>query len=215
MSQVWYHGTKSSIFSEWQCPPPRKEAFLVAHSAICFTRNKDFASACGPNIASAQILLNPRARIVQPAVLGEKSAKLRKELLRGCGLASHNRFLKTDSDWRAAWRSGEIMRFEPDQNSEAQQNLRLHLRRSEELLRNAVHVELGSNLSPEDWSKMAAQNFTRGWIEEIIRAASRCRFQAIQGAEIDRHSGENQPPARSWLAVLDAAIISKPDWEIS
>lgn len=210
-SSVWYHGTDATQFGEWKCPPPRKSDFDVAHSAIFFTRNETFARTAGPNVASVQIRSN--AKIVQPALPSKQSIRLRKELLRGCELAAYNRFARTDKDWQTAWRSGAIMRFETAVNDrKAQDAVCLYLNEAERLLRNVLPNDVSSQISPEQGRRLAMQNFTRGWIEELIRAARRCRFQAVQGAEIDRHSGETPPPARSWLAVLDPTILSEPKW---
>lgn len=210
-STLWYHGTETPQFAEWICPPPRKSEIDVAHSAIFFTRNEMFARRAGPNVASVQ--LQQKANVVQPARPGKQSTRLRKELLKGCDLAVHNRFVGSDKDWQAAWRSGAIMRFEfIESDRRAQAAVHLHLNKSKRLLQSVLPEEISSQLSSEKWSQLVIQNFTRGWIEELIRAARRCGFQAVQGAEIDRHSGEIPPPARSWLAVLDTTILSKPSW---
>lgn len=55
------------------------------------------------------------------------------------------------------------------------------------------------------------QALTRGWIEELVKAARSLGFDALQGHEIDRHSG-GAPIARPWLAVFRADVLDAPAW---
>jgi hypothetical protein len=101
----WYHGT-STKFQAWQIPPPRKDPVLVAHSAIFFTTNRDFALGAGPEVSTSSI--SPSAKILDCTA---KSRVLEQLRLKVSQHPTNDLFenFKIDN-WYNGWVTGDVLR---------------------------------------------------------------------------------------------------------
>lgn len=209
ISATWYHGTKSEPrFDQWICPPPPQDPLVVAHSALFFTSDLDFAKSAGENVCT--VALSGNAKLLVPAVESTGSRKLRRALRESDRLSEHCIWLTDEKLWRQAWSTGDVMRFAFDNrraDSVAHYGaiMNFHMRQLREALTPTPPDEL--------LSKIVRHNLTRGWIEKIVSVARSLGYQAIQGAEIDRWTEPGRRPvARPWLAVTDKSAISPPTW---
>lgn len=108
-------------------------------------------------------------------------------------------FVNDNTKWTQGWTTGDTLRF-AFTNPMA---LVILAKNVEELVRGGL---------PPDAAEIAVQhNLTRGLIELICTSARKLGFNAIFGHEVDRHS-EAGTIARPWLAVLDANVLTPPDW---
>lgn len=171
------------------------EGLRVPHSGIFFTRDLDAARDAGPNVCSVR--LTDQAKILDATVESADAERLRSLVMRN-DLAKMCIYTRTSQAWTTAWRSGEVLRFASDDP-----RFMLHL------AGNAVQYK---GATPEVQLKIAQHNLTRGWIEHIVKSAAQLGFNALNGFEIDRHSGHT-PQAVSWLAVTDAKAVTAPAWQ--
>lgn len=195
----WLHGTDTP-FDRWSVPPPRKngEELAVPHTAVFLTKHEDYAAAAGGRICEAS--LEPQAKVLVAGLPSKASEALRLALRRHQVVAPCW-WLRNEATWLESWRSGDVMRFAADTD-----HLQALVSRSASMLQ-----KVAPDLPPEALVNGAQHNITRGWIEEIVKAARALGFDALQGHEIDRHAGP-QPIARPWLAVFNADALSAPVW---
>lgn len=207
----WYHGTSYEPFEDWRHPVNFKESHEVGHSAIFFTQEIDFARVAGPNIA--RVRLSNGAKIIRPEFPGKRSASLRKVISESNDVARACYWLKDDKTWCHAWRTGEVMRVQPDHTRPGAINMiERALQYSAAEMQQLFHSR-GQAVPENELYNQVRQNLTRGWIELIVAGARELGFQAIRGYEIDRHTyPDKKPLSRSWLAVIDKEILSAPDW---
>lgn len=205
---TWLHGTASTKFATWTCPPPPPSPADVPHSAIFFTTDSSYAKGAGANIASVQ--LRSDARIITPVQGGAQSSKLRNALLSSHPLAAQCKWLVDDSAWIAAWSTGEIMRFACDAlDSKAVMAVAQAVAGIAVQLKKMVKGQI-SNAAIQ---KHAQHCLTRGWIEQIVQAARKNGFQVVHGLEVDVWANQQaQAAARPCLAVMDVNVISPPTW---
>jgi hypothetical protein len=198
----WLHGTKTK-FDTWTVPPPKKfeDPLAVAHSAVFFTKHHAFAADVGHLICTSY--LNPDALVLNPCVPSQASDELRMLLLKQMDVRECY-WLRDEITWRHSWITGDVMRF-------ASTNKRFN----DTLLISAMTQlkRIAPNLSPAQLSDRAGHNITRGWIEEIIKAARTFGFDALQGHEIDRHTSAAPPLSRPWMAVFNSSCLTAPVWE--
>ncbi len=191
----WYHGT-SSRFQSWQIPPPRKDPFLVPHSAIFLTTEKDFASGAGTEISVSSIVLN--ANILDCTLKSDDLEKLR---LKASQHPTNNLFENFRKEhWYDGWITGDVLR--PTANAAGINYLKSLIPQQAD--RAGVSIE-------DAWT-MIQYNATRGLIEHICQCAASLGFDGIFGNEVDRHSTSTQKLARPWLAIFNSSAISTPRW---
>jgi len=195
----WLHGTDAP-FDQWAVPPPKKrdDPLSVPHSAVFLTKHEDYAAGAGGRICEAS--LEPGASVLVAGIPSQASEALRLALRRRPVVGSCW-WLRNETTWLGSWRSGDVMRFAADTDA-----LQALVSRGASMLR-----QIAPDLPPEALVMGAQHNMTRGWIEEIVKAARALGFDALQGHEIDRHAGP-QPIARPWLAVFKADALSAPVW---
>lgn len=205
---TWYHGTDTNQFETWKLPPPRRSPADIAHTGLFFAADRDFAKRAGQNVCS--VTLVPHTKLLAPAKRGAESTALRKAVINSHPLAQYCQCLANDVSWTTAWSTGEVMRFNYDQNnSKAVQAIGEMLAASAAGLKNTINAQVSDELL----MKAAQHNFTRGWIEQLVREAKKLGYQAIQGAEIDKWSFPESPPiAQPWLVVMDGSVITAPAW---
>jgi hypothetical protein len=204
---VWYHGTDASQFKDWMVPPPGTAPFMVAHSAVFFSTERDYATAAGPNVC--QVSLLPSAKILTPGRPDWASDQLRKRLAKSHPLAEHCTWVTDEKTWARAWATGEVMRYGYNPHDrEAAGTFDAVLNGILRALQ-PLRAEYPDSVIREQ----ALHCLTRSWIEQIVRIAKQMGYQAVHGAEVDKWRGAGLPPiARSWLAVLDASVITDPAW---
>jgi hypothetical protein len=195
----WLHGSNAS-FSHWLVPPPSffVDPFTVHHTAVFFTKHREFALAVGRNTCTAH--LKSSAKVLVPEVSSNGSQQLRLALLKIPGI-SKCEWLSTPEIWQHSWYNGEVLRFSADLPTlTALTNI------AAQALRNRLPT-----VSEQIIIEGAMNNITRGWIEAIVDQARALGFDAIQGHEIDRHSG-GPKISRPWLAVMNSHVLSSPNW---
>lgn len=204
----WYHGTNTTPFTKWQCPPPNPTPADVPHSGLFFTADHGFAKNVGNSICT--IKLSSNARLIVPTHGGAVSTAFRNAVIKSNPIAAYCHWLTSDSVWTAAWSTGEVMRFSWDTG-----NHKAALEISKALAITAANIKkiIITPVSDDVVMKQAMLCLTRGWIEQLVREAKKLGYQAIQGAEIDRWSVPNSVPvAQPWLAVMDGCVITAPAW---
>lgn len=198
-SGPWWHGTDSN-FTAWQIPPPRKAgstALDLAHQSLFFTKEADFARKAGSRLC--EVRLTSHARVLTPGQGTTASRKLR-QALREHNVARHCAWLRDDEQWIASWKNGKALRFASDDRT-----VRALLI---PVIRNfgQLYPDLPKNAL--EW--VAMQNLTRDWIELIAQHAKHLGYDAVQGRELDSETGPDV--SRSWMAVMDANVITAPSW---
>ena len=203
---TWYHGTDSEPFQQWRIPNTNVDPIDVPHSCAFFS---DLASArqVGRHVCSSQ--LAPGTEIIIPGIATSASAAMRRNILSSNRLARHAQWLSNDQVWSRAWQTGEVMRFAFNPTDPAAvHDLRVALSKTAETISKCI---VSPVLTEQIVEAHAMQCLTRGWIETLIQSAKSLGFQAIYGAEIDRHTRAT-PVSMPWLAVTTANVISPPNW---
>ncbi|AEF22141.1 hypothetical protein [Pseudomonas fulva] len=191
----WYHGSASK-FQDWQVPPPRKDPLLVAHTAIFFTTERDFASRAGREVSVSSI--KPESKILDCTIRSDGLEKLRLKTSQHATGELFENF--KEEYWYPGWISGDVLR--PIANTSGISYLK-------SLISKQAHL---ANLSTEDAWTMIQHNATRGLIEHICQCAASLGFDGIFGHEVDRHSHSTKTLARPWLAIFNRSAISAPNW---
>lgn len=202
----WYHGTESAPFQQWHIPNTNVAPFDVPHSCAFFS---DLSSArqVGRNVCS--IRLTPGTAIIIPGIETSASEAMRTSVFNRNPLARHALWLRNNQVWSRAWQTGEVMRFAVDvTDPTAVQDLSGALKQTAQTISKCIKSPA---MNEQIIAAHAMQCFTRGWIETLVQSAKSLGFQAIYGAEIDRHSGTT-PVSRPWLAVTTDNVISPPNW---
>jgi len=192
----WYHGT-STKFQTWQIPPPKKDSVLVAHSAIFFTTNKNFALGAGPVVSKSSI--SPRANILDCTI---KSSALEQLRLKVSQHRTNELFENYKIDnWYKGWVTGDVLR--PLANESGVYFLKSLVPEQAKSLGGDMDVA---------WA-VVQHNATRGLIEHICTQAINLGLDGLFGNEVDRHSGQSEKLAQPWLAIFNASAVSPPVWE--
>lgn len=208
-SLVWYHGTNVQKFSSWSLPAPAKDALCPPSPALFFTQDMQYARGAGSNLC--EVTLDSAARVLQPGSGGPDSAALRNSLMQDefYGKCLH---LASQQAWESGWQSGFVMRcsFHPPAQKAVVEECTAKLWQQIKLAGLSVPVNT-------DLSKVALQYMTREWIDLICKHAKLLGHQVLIGAEVDQWYGPDNkvampPIARSWMAVLDAKVITAPHW---
>ncbi|HZW13908.1 MAG TPA: hypothetical protein VFF81_12045 [Noviherbaspirillum sp.] len=205
---IWYHGTHAKPFSTWKCPPPPPSPADVGHTGLFFTADQGYAKHAGTNICT--IKLSPETKLIVPARGGNDSSALRQAVTRCNSIATYCQWLISDAVWTDAWATGQVTRFSFDtSNHKHVYEIGLAVARVAANLKKMIKTPVPEQLL----MNQALMCLTRGWIEQLVLEARKLGYQAIQGAEIDRWSAPNATPvAQSWLAVMDASVITAPAW---
>lgn len=206
-SAKWYHGTDTR-FDAWEFPPKAPSPIEIGHTALFFTSSREYAAGAGPHICT--VTIDSATKVLQPGQLSAESVELRKRVAADNELSGHCEWVKNDEAWTRGWITGEVMRFAADMANPAVAKLI-----TSRLAHIATSVQKACipPLSNQKAIDVAQQNLTRAWIEILVTKAKEMGFQAVLGAEIDRHSNATRPASQPWLAVLDPSIISAPSWE--
>lgn len=194
----WFHGTDSH-FPAWQFPPPPKqgEAWQVAHKAVFFTQDQNFAGAAGKRLAATELL--PSANVLDAHTESPALEQLRREVLRN-PIAALSVHINDAQRWLQGWRTGEVLRFaftDP---------------RAEMHLASIIDTLVRRGAPRQVATVMAMHNTTRGLIELICESAKRMGYDALAGSEVDQHKITGARTPKSWLAVFNSSAIKQPDW---
>ncbi|TNV16082.1 hypothetical protein FH968_19765 [Buttiauxella sp. B2] len=194
----WFHGG-DDIFQEWSFPPPMKknQNYLIRHSPVFFTANKEYALGAGKRLAVSS--LKKDANILNTISNYAASEKLRVMTSK---IQLMEKSLNVQHDfWHRGWLSGDVLRY-------AWTDVDLEHHFHKEIRRNCEEYDM----SKEYGTYVFNLNLTRSLIESICKCAFDMGYDGLFGHEVDRHSVEGKTLSQPILAVFRENVISSPVW---
>jgi len=201
--KVWLHGTKVQ-FNKWSSSPPSKDPWTLAHTALFFTTDWDYARGAGHNIARSS--LSDRAKVLDTTFNYEGSEALRRSLEKDSVVSLYEN--AKPEYWHKCWKTGDVLRpLMPDDRVSRVRSLKANHH-----LQLKIRQYMAQGLREQEAQIATLHNETRHLIETICVHAKRLGYDALYGYEVDRHSGSQTPIARPWLAVMTPSMLSDPEW---
>jgi hypothetical protein len=170
---------------------------LVAHTALFFTSDEQFAAGAGPGLCSTRLVES--ARVLDATRPSPESEALRNQVLKN-PVASLGANIVDRARWNAGWKTGETLRFSYDNQ-----------RAAKVIETTAIATARLNRLPLEAGIAVAKHNFSRGLIELICIEAKKLGFDALLGNEVDELPGGQRVP-RPWLAVFTTEAITPVEW---
>lgn len=199
MSRPWFHGA-SRRFEHWAPPPlPPSQPAWRPHSFVCLSRDAAYArlhrqaagGLCRAHLRPGTPLLDLRQDSRDAAWLWQQ--------LRQTPLGAGHQGLLSYAQWLAACRDGSVLRY---------------LFASEQLepqlfaLQRLAATDSADALARQQ-ARLRVQDFTRGWIEQVIGPAAQLGYAAVICNEHEPSLGR-KPSTQ--LFVFDVSCLSPPRW---